>query len=50
LENVLSIRTLTGELRVPVRLLVGNPDLAAIVADRTGHGDVVVNAVSLGAR
>jgi hypothetical protein len=50
LENVLSVRTLTGELRVPVRLLVGNPDLAAIVADRTGHGDVVVNAVSLGAR
>jgi hypothetical protein len=48
-ENVLSVRTLNGELRVPVRLLVGNPDLAAIVADRTGHRDVVVNAVSAGA-
>ena len=49
LENVLSVCTQTGELRVPVRLLVGNPDLAAIVADRSGHRDVVTNAVSLGA-
>lgn len=49
LENVLSVGTLTGELRIPVRLLVGNPDLAAIVADRTGHRDAVVNAVSVGA-
>ena len=50
LENVLSICTLTGELRVPVRLLVDNPDLAAIVADRSGHRDAVVSAVSVGAR
>jgi hypothetical protein len=49
LENVLSVRTVTGELRVPVRLLVANPDLAAIVADRSGHRDAVVNAVSAGA-
>ena len=49
LENVLSVRTLTGELRIPVRLLVGNPGLAAVVADRTGHRDAVVNAVSAGA-
>ena len=49
LENVLRVCTLTGELRVPVRLLVGNPDLAAIVADRSGHRDVVVNAISVGA-
>jgi len=49
LENVLSVRTLTGELRIPVRLLVGNPDLAAFIADRTGHRDAVVNAVSVGA-
>ncbi len=50
LENVLSVRTQTGELRVPVRLLLANPDLAATVADRTGHRDAVVNAISLGAR
>ena len=49
LENVLSICTPTGEVRVPVRLLVGNPGLAAIVADRTGHRDTVVDAVSVGA-
>jgi hypothetical protein len=49
LENVLSVGTLTGELRIPVRLLVANPGLAAIVADRTGHRDVVVKAVSVGA-
>jgi hypothetical protein len=49
LENVLSVRTLNGELRVPVRLLVGNPDLAAIVGDRSGHRDAVVKAVSVGA-
>jgi hypothetical protein len=49
LENVLTVRTLTGELRIPVRLLVGNPDLATILADRTGHRDAVVNAVSVGA-
>ena len=49
LESVLSVYTLTGELRVPVRLLVGNPDLAAIVADRSGHRDAVVNAVMVGA-
>jgi hypothetical protein len=49
LENVLSVRTLKGDLRIPVRLLVGNPDLAAFVADRTGHRDTVVDAVSAGA-
>ena len=48
LENVLSVRTLTGELRLPVRLLVGNPDLAAVVADRTGHRDAVLAAISVG--
>ena len=48
-ENVLSVSTLTGELRVPVRLLVANPDLAAIVADRTGHRAAVVDAVGVGA-
>lgn len=49
LENVLSVRTQTGELRIPVRLLVANPDLADFVADRTGHRDAVVDAVSAGA-
>ena len=46
-----------GDIQIPsapavvteLRLLVGNPDLAAFIADRTGHRDAVVNAVSVGA-
>jgi len=50
LENVLSIRTGTGDLRIPVRMLIGNPDLAAAVIDRTGQRRAVENAVRAGAR
>jgi len=49
LENVLSIRTSSGDLRIPVRLLTGNPDLAAAVVDRTGQHAAVEKAVRGGA-
>lgn len=50
MENVLSVRTSAGDLRIPVRLLTGNPDLAAAVIDRTGQRQAVENAVRAGAR
>jgi hypothetical protein len=49
LENVLTVRTLTGELRIPVRLLVATPTWRPSSPTVTGHRDAVVNAVSVGA-
>lgn len=50
LENVLSIQSSAGDLRIPVRLLTGNPDLAAIIIDRTGQRAAVEKAVTAGPR
>lgn len=46
LENVLRVRTATGDLRIPVRLLTGNPDLAATITRLTQRGDAVDHAIS----
>jgi hypothetical protein len=37
-ETMVTVRTQAGDLRIPVRLLDGNPALAAVVAARTGYG------------
>lgn len=46
LENVLRVRTATGDLRIPVRLLAGNPDLAATISCLTQRGDAVDDAIN----
>ena len=46
MENMLRIRTATGDLRVPARLLSANPDLAATITLLTQRGDAVADAIN----